>query len=139
MIRKLSGLALSAMLFSFAAVYHPVPTFAQMSESTANVTGDWAVQMTGIDFAAGTLHLSQVGDTVVGSALASKNESGVLQFSGKLQGNKMSGNWRGPKGETGWLTFNFSPEHRAFNGEWGYGGRPPSGHIVSRKIRTTAF
>lgn len=137
MIRKLTGLALSAMLFSFAAVYHPVATYAQTA--TMNVTGDWAVQMTGNDFAAGTIHLSQVGDTVVGSALASKNEQGVLQFSGKLEGNKLSGKWRSPKGETGWLTFNFTDTHAAFNGDWGYGGRGPSGHIVSRKVRNTAF
>ncbi len=104
----------------------------------SNVTGDYAVQVTGSRFIVGTLHLTQVGSTVVGSAEAAGG-SGVLQINGTLEGNKLSAKWRGPTGETGWLTFNFNETGTTFNGTYGYNGRTSNGSIVSKKIRTTAF
>jgi hypothetical protein len=102
------------------------------------LTGDYAVQMTGAKLIAGTVHLTQVGNTIVGSAESAKG-SGVLQINGTVQGDKVSGKWRGPTGETGWITLNFNKDGTAFNGTYGYGGRAANGSIVSRKIRTTAF
>ena len=103
-----------------------------------NLTGDYVVQATGAKLIVGTLHLTQVGNTVIGSADAAKG-GGVLQINGTLQGDKISGNWRGPTGETGWITFNFNSTGTSFNGAYGYGGRSSNGQIVARKIRTTAF
>jgi len=138
MIRKIVLLIVATITLSFAAAYQ-IPQ-AQAQPAGSNVTGDWAVQMTGDRFVQGKIHLSQVGDTVIGSAVApSSSSSGILQMSGKFAGNTLSGTWRGPKGETGWLTFNFTPARNAFSGDWGYGGRQPNGHIVARKIVSTSF
>lgn len=126
-----------ALGLSMLGIIAPITSAAQ---ATPNVTGDWVVQVTGDSFIAGTLHLTQVGDTVVGSADAKGAQgSGVLQLHGTLAGNKLSAQWRSPKGNTGWMTLNFQPSFRAFSGEWGYGGRKPNGAIVSRKFIATAF
>ena len=126
-----------ALGLSMLGIITPITSAAQ---TTPNVTGDWVVQVTGDDFVAGTLHLTQVGNTVVGSADAKGAQgSGVLQINGTLEGTKMSGKWRAPKGATGWITLHFQPALRAFSGEWGYGGRKPNGSIVSKKFVATAF
>lgn len=126
-----------ALGLSMLGIITPITAAAQ---ATPNITGDWVVQVTGDEFVAGTLHLTQVGDTVVGSADAKGAQgSGVLQINGTLSGNKLSGKWRSPKGNTGWITLNFQPRFRAFSGEWGFGGRKPNGSIVSRKFIATAF
>jgi len=126
-----------ALGLSMLGIISPITSAAQTSP---NITGDWVVQMTGDDFVAGTIHLTQVGNTVVGSADAKGAQGGgVLQINGTLDGNKLSGKWRAPKGATGWITLNFQPKFRAFSGEWGYGGRKPNGSIVSKKFIATAF
>jgi hypothetical protein len=113
-----------------------------LAQATApNVTGDWVVQISGDELFSGTLHFTQVGTTVIGSAEAGKalNGGGVMQVSGTLSGHQLTGNWRAPKGETGWVTLNFQPEFHAFSGEWGYGGRKANGKIVSKKFTATKF
>jgi hypothetical protein len=108
------------------------------AQTAPNVTGDWVIQITGDQLVAGTLHLTQVGDTIVGSAESGKGK-GVLQISGTLKGSQVSGTWRAPSGSTGWITLNFTPSMRAFSGQWGYGGRKANGTIVSRKFVSTPF
>jgi len=126
----------------FAATGIGATTMPSAAQATMggmqNVTGDWAVQITGDQLLVGTLHLTQVGNTVVGSAEAGGN-SGVLQIDGTLSGQTLSAKFRGPKGNTGWLTLNFNAKGTAFSGEWGYNGRKPNGKIVSRKFISTAF
>jgi hypothetical protein len=114
------------------------PSVISAQATATNVTGDWVTQITGDQLLVGKLHLTQVGDTVVGSAEPAKG-SGVLQISGPLQGTQLSGKWRGPKGNVGWITLNFNPSFTAFSGQWGYGGRKPNGTIVSRKFLKTSF
>ena len=109
---------------------------AQTNDSS-NVTGDWALQVSGDKLLVGTLHLTQVGDTVIGSAETARG--GVGQISGKLEDGKISGKWRAPKGATGWITMNFDSGLTGFNGNWGYGGRNPNGVIVAKKIESTDF
>ena len=81
--------------------------------------------------------MTQVGDTVIGSAETSKG--GIGQISGKLEDGKISGKWRAPKGATGWITLNFDSGLTTFSGDWGYGGRNPNGDVVAKKILSTAF
>jgi hypothetical protein len=127
-------LALGLALFALAA-----PVAAQQMSGSHSVTGDWKIQATGDSFIAGNLHLSQVGNTVVGSAeAASSKGTGVLQMSGTLNGSTVSGKWRAPTGNVGWITLHLHGMS-SFNGEWGYGGRSANGTIVAQKIRTTAF
>ena len=109
---------------------------AQTSDSP-NVTGDWALQVSGDKLLVGTMHLTQVGDTVIGSAETS--QGGIGQISGKLEDGKISGKWRSPKGATGWITLNFDSSLSSFNGDWGYGGRNPNGQIVAKKIESSDF
>lgn len=126
-------LALGLALFALAA---PVAAQQQMGGSQS-MTGDWKVQATGNEFLVGNLHLTEIGNTVVGSAVAA-NGKGVLQISGQLNGSTVTGKWRGPSGNVGWITLHFHGMS-ALNGEWGYGGRSPNGTIVAQKIRATAF
>jgi hypothetical protein len=129
----LANIALTGSLITPAFAQEP----AQAPAAGANVTGDWRVQATGSQFILGNMHLAHVGDTLVGSAIAPSGK-GVMQIHGTFAGSKVSGKWRGPTGEVGWITLNFQG-NSTFNGEWGYGGRPPSGNIVAHKIRATAF
>lgn len=122
-------------LTGFATVSAQQPAYGS---GLKGLTGDWAVQITGAKLIAGSLHLTQVGNTIVGSAESAKGK-GVLQVNGTIAGQKVSGNWRGPTGETGWITLNFNDTGTSFNGTYGYGGRTSNGSIVARKIRTTAF
>lgn len=103
----------------------------------SNVTGDWALQVSGDKLLVGTMHLTQVGETVIGSAETARG--GIGQISGTLENGKISGKWRDPKGETGWITLNFDSTLNNFNGNWGYGGRNPNGAIVAKKIESTDF
>ncbi|HVN68421.1 MAG TPA: hypothetical protein VMU38_02025 [Candidatus Binatia bacterium] len=127
----------AALLASFALAATPSPSAAQAA-APHNVTGDWVVQITGDQLLAGTLHLSQVGTTVIGSAETPHN-AGVLQMSGTFSGLTLSGKWRAPKGNVGWFTLNFNAKGTSFNGQWGYGGRKPNGTLVARMLVPTAF
>lgn len=100
------------------------------------ITGDWVIQVTGDKLFAGTLHLTRVGDTVIGT---SSVEGGVLQINGVLKGNVCDAKWRGPKGNTGWMTITFTPSFTGFQGEWGFGGRKANGKFVSKQLTQTAF
>lgn len=103
-----------------------------------NVTGDWALEVTGDRFLTGTLHLTQVGNTIIGSAEPASGQ-GVLQINGTLSGQTWSAKWRGPSGATGWLTAHFKNNGTAFSGEWGYNGRKANGQFVSKKFVATSF
>lgn len=130
--------AIIALAFSVISLVAPGAVSAQ--GVSPNITGDWVVQITGDQLLVGTLHFTQVGDTVVGSAEGStKSGNGVLQISGTLNAPQLSGKWRSPKGEVGWITLNFQPGFKAFSGQWGYSGRKPNGTIVSRKFVATPF
>jgi hypothetical protein len=119
------------------AVFACMGFAAAQTDEQSNITGDWALQVSGDKLLVGTLHLTQVGDTVIGSAETARG--GVGQISGKLENGMISGKWRDPKGETGWITLNFYSGLSSFNGNWGYGGRNPNAAIVARRIRSTEF
>jgi hypothetical protein len=117
----------AAALILFAL---PHNTAAQVMGGTA-ITGDYKAQVTGDVFLTGTVHLTQQGTRIVGSAPA--KGGGTLQFSGTLQNEKLSGTWRSPSNETGWLTFFFTQNGKGFDGEWGFHGAPPNGSVVGTR------
>lgn len=80
------------------------------------------------------MHMVQQGYTIVGHGTGPK---GQVSFSGKLHNDKLSGTWKGPTGETGWLTFNFASTFLALNGEYGYHGRNPEGTVVGKLVKRT--
>lgn len=125
------------VLACFFAIFASMGSSLAQSNGQSNVTGDWALQVTGDRMLVGTMHLTQVGDTVIGSAETARG--GVGQLTGTLQDGKISGKWRDPKGDTGWITLNFDSTYSGFNGDWGYGGRNPNGAIVAKKVRSTEF
>jgi hypothetical protein len=98
-----------------------------------NVSGDFHIHSTGARFHTGTLHLLQSGETIVGT-FHDASGSGVTQMSGKIHGRTIDGTWRGPTGETGWLTIKFA-NVQSFEGAWGYNGRTPGGHFVGLLVR----
>jgi len=112
------------------------PSAARAQTSGPAITGDWVIQVTGDTLFAGTLHLTRVGNTVIGT---SSVQGGVLQINGKLNGNTCDAKWRGPKGGTGWMTITFTPSFSSFHGEWGYNGRKPNGSFVSKQLTQTPF
>jgi hypothetical protein len=97
------------------------------------VTGNWRLQVTGTVFSNGNSRLTQQGTRIVGTAQA--QGGGTVNFSGTLDNNKLSGTWRSPKNETGWLTFWFNQNARGFEGEFGYHGREPDGSVVGTRRR----
>ena len=72
---------LTATSLTAAASLAPVCVAAE--SMPARVTGNWVVQITGDRFVAGTLHLTQVGDTVIGND-ETADGSGVLQINGRF-------------------------------------------------------
>ena len=126
-------LALAVAFFGFSVCFLPYTAGAQAAPP---ITGDWVVQATGDQLIAGTLHLTRVGDTVVGTA---KSGNGILQINGTLKGSVLSAKWRAPKGNVGWMTLNFTSTFTGFHGDWGYGGRQPNGSIVGKQLAHTAF
>jgi hypothetical protein len=97
-----------------------------------SITGNYRLQVTGTVFGNGVANITQQGSRVVGTAPA---PGGTVNFSGTLQNNKLSGTWRSPKNETGWLTFWFNQNARGFEGEFGYHGREPDGSVVGTRTR----
>lgn len=134
MKRFLLGAYLAVFAIAISGVA-TVPGRAQ-AQTVTGITGDWVVQATGEKLMAGTLHLTRVGDTVIGSTEAG---GGILQVNGTLKGDVLSAKWRGPKNNVGWLTFTFNTAGTSFHGNWGYGGRKPSGSVVGRQLASTAF
>lgn len=127
--RILGGYALVALLLSIA-VFLPAHSSAQLGPHIA--TGDWSVKSSGPGFSSGTVHMVQQGYTIVGNGAGKR-----LSFSGKLNNEKLSGTWRGPTGETGWLTLTFSQSFLSFNGEYGYHGRKPEGTLIGKLVKHT--
>lgn len=125
------------LLACYIAIFASTGLAIAQTNDPSNLTGDWALQVSGDKLLVGTMHLTQVGDQIIGSAETARG--GVGQISGKLDNGKISGKWRDPKGETGWITLNFDSAFDHFNGNWGYGGRNPNGAIVAKKIRSTDF
>jgi hypothetical protein len=110
-----------------------VPTHNAYAQALGNtvVTGNWRLQVTGTVFSNGNARLTQQGTRIVGTAQA--QGGGQVNFSGTLDNNKVSGTWRSPKNETGWLTFWFNQNARGFEGEFGYHGREPDGSVVGTR------
>jgi len=128
-------LAVAIAIFG-ATLSLAAPATASAQAAGPAITGDWVIQVTGDKLFAGTLHLTRVGNTVIGT---SSVQGGVLQINGKLNGNVCDAKWRGPTGQTGWLTINFTPSFSSFHGEWGYGGRKANGSFVSKQLTQTPF
>jgi hypothetical protein len=126
-----------ALLACYIAFFACMGLATAQTNDPSNVTGDWALQVSGDRLLVGTLHLTQVGDTIIGSA--ETKSGGVGQLTGRLQNGAISGKWRDPKGETGWITLTFDSTFTGFNGDWGYGGRNPNGAFVAKKIQSTDF
>jgi hypothetical protein len=131
-------LAVAIAVFGLAGVGGSLVPAAAQQSGMQNVTGDWVLEVTGDRFLTGTLHLTQVGNTIIGSAEPASGQ-GVLQVNGTLAGQTWSAKWRGPTGATGWLTAHFNNKGTSFSGEGGYNGRPDNGRFVSKKFVATAF
>ena len=50
----------------------------------------------------------------------------------ELVGRRLDATWREGK-DDGWLTFNFTPDGKAFEGEWGYHGEKPAGKWIGKR------
>ena len=123
MIRK--GLASFVM---FAAL----STVAVVAQTPAiDSTGNWSLTNSGDNFGSTTASIKQVGSQVVGTLGSGAQFNGTF----KAGTNQVDGNWKSPKG-TGWITLTFVDSNN-FSGDWGYGGRKPSGHIVATRIMQT--
>ncbi len=131
-------LAVAIAVFGYAGMVGSLAPAGAQQSGMQNVTGDWALEVTGDRFLTGTLHLTQVGNTIIGSAEPTSGQ-GVLQINGTLAGQKWSAKWRGPSGATGWLTARFNNKGTSFSGEWGYNGRRANGQFVSKKFVATPF
>jgi hypothetical protein len=126
MIRRLFVLALTSLIGIATAA---VPATAQMQAAPNTVTGTWKVSATGAHFQNGSYTLQQVNQNIIG-----KNSSGG-QMQGKLTDpSTVQGTWRGPTGETGWFTMHLTPAGKSFSGEYGYGGRKPTGTLIGHKV-----
>jgi hypothetical protein len=129
MIRRLFVLALTSLIGIATAV---VPAAAQTQPAANSVTGTWKVSATGAHFQNGSYALQQVNQNIIG-----KSPSGG-QMQGKLTNpSTVQGTWRGPTGETGWLTMHLTADGQSFSGEYGYGGRKPTGTLIGHKMKST--
>ena len=92
-----------------------------------DVSGTWDSTAGGDGGGPYTIKLTQVNSTVTGTY-----EVGSGLIDGKLSGNKLAATWK-QAGSDGWLTFNFTADGKAFDGEWGYHGAKPAGNWIGKK------
>ena len=123
---------LAAALAAGTVTAAPQVSQAQLITGVLNLTGDYNITATGDKMLNGTMHLRQSQYVVVGDIVTANGSK--VQVDGKLANQTLSGKWRGPTGEVGWLTLNFLTTGRSFNGEYGYGGRKPNGEIAGRRL-----
>jgi hypothetical protein len=125
----------AALAAGAASIAAPRASQAQLVTGVLNLTGDYNITATGDSMLNGKMHLRQSQYTVVG--YLDTADGSRVQVNGKLNNQTLSGKWRGPTGEVGWLTMNFLTTGRSFNGEYGYGGRKPNGEIAGRRLTAT--
>lgn len=129
---------------AFALVlFAPIASQAQLSPQWAN--GYWKIAAVGKEFNSGLMCLSQQGYMIVGKAASSTtgsmtgmspNAGRAIAIHGKLVNNRLDGTWTAsPGGDTGWLTINFGPTFRTFNGEYGHAGKKPMGNLTGTFYR----
>ena len=123
---------LAAALAAGTLTAAPQVSQAQLITGVLNLTGDYNITATGDKMLNGKMHLRQSQYVVVGDIVTP--DGSKVQVDGKLNNQTLSGKWRGPTGEVGWLTLNFLTSTRSFNGEYGYGGRKPNGEIAGRRL-----
>jgi hypothetical protein len=126
MIRRFFALILMSFIGIATAI---VPATAQTQSMGHNVAGTWKVSATGAHFQNGSYAIQQVNQNIIG-----KNSAG-----GQLQGtmkdpSTVQGTWRGPSGETGWFNMHLTPDGKSFSGQYGYGGRKPTGTLIGQKV-----
>jgi hypothetical protein len=112
-----------ASLFGIATA--SVPAIAQMQAGSHSVNGTWNVSATGPKFRSGTYSIQQVNQTVIGT-----NPGGGQMHGTMKDPSTVEGTWRGPTGETGWFNMHLTPDGKSFSGQYGYGGRKPSGSLI---------
>lgn len=101
---------------------------APAPQAGPSLAGDWSVSATGAKFRSGTYTLQQVNQQVIG-----KNPEG-----GQMQGtmkdpSTVEGTWRGPTGEQGWFNMHVAADGNSFSGQYGYGGRKPTGTLIGKR------
>jgi hypothetical protein len=126
MIRRFLVLGLMTLLGIATAV---VPATAQTQTAANNVAGTWNVSATGAHFQKGKYSLQQVNQNIIGKNAAGGQMQGTLKDPSTVQGT-----WRGPTGETGWFNMHLTPDGKSFSGQYGYGGRKPTGTLIGHKV-----
>lgn len=119
---KINRARLLATLAALAVV--PRPQAARAAD--VDINGIFQSTATGDGGGDFTIKFTQVGDTVTGSY------SSGAQIGGKLVGRRLDATWREGRDE-GWLTFNFTADGKAFDGEWGYHGDKPAGKWLGKR------
>jgi hypothetical protein len=112
-----------AILAALAVV--PQPRAARAAD--VDVNGTFQSTSTGDGGGEFVIKFTQVGDTVTGSY-----SDGSGQIGGKLVGRRLDATWREGR-DDGWLTFNFTADGKAFDGEWGYHGEKPAGKWLGKR------
>ena len=95
--------------------------------ASLNVAGAYNLTIAGDYFTRSTLHLHQENNVVIGEY----EPHGSLH--GTMKDNVLSATWNDPRG-SGWLTFKFDLQGGGFSGDWGYGGKKPSGQLIGKKV-----
>jgi hypothetical protein len=111
-----------AVIAAFACIPRPRPA----SAADVDVNGMYQSTSTGDGGGEFTIKFTQVGDTVTGTY--GKNG----QIGGKFVGRRLDATWR-EGSDDGWLTFNFTADGKAFDGEWGYHGERPAGKWLGKR------
>jgi hypothetical protein len=98
-----------------------------IARAALDVAGFYSLDAAGDYFSRSTVHLRQEGNTVIGDY----DPHGSLH--GTMKDNILSATWSDPRG-SGWLTFKFNLQGSGFSGDWGYGGKKPSGQLIGKRI-----
>lgn len=130
MIKRLFVTALASLLGIAATIG---PGAAQMQTASHTVAGVWNVSATGAHFQQGKYRVQQVNQTIIGKNGAGGQMQGTMKNPGLVEGT-----WRGPTGETGWFNMHVTPDGKSFSGEYGYGGRKPTGTLIGHKMSHAA-
>ena len=115
----------SRMLATLAAATAAMPLAVRAAD--LDVSGTYQTTSTGDGGGSYVMKLSQVGVTVAGTY-----DSGSASIGGKLVGPRLDGTWH-EGSDNGWLTFTFTADGKAFEGQWGYNGAKAAGKWIGKR------
>ncbi|HMD02182.1 MAG TPA: hypothetical protein VKG44_04370 [Candidatus Baltobacteraceae bacterium] len=122
---------LSIAIFAGAAAAWLTGSASTVAQTAAPLDVSGKYEVIGQVFG-GVVTFKQKGTAVTGSYAPDGSLTGKMGTPTRLDGK-----FQDQRG-VGWFTANFTPDGSSFSGPWGWGGKPPSGHITGKRLKNSS-